>query len=110
MLRRQDEEDIDPEKNPVLRLVRRLVPVTGTLPRPALLRSPERRARWMATPLFLVLLLVETTDLVFALDSIPAIFAVTDDPFIVYTSNVFAILGPAGALLPARRRHRASAT
>jgi tellurite resistance protein TerC len=49
--------------------------------------------RLMATPLFLVLLIVESTDLIFAVDSIPAIFAVTDDPFIVYTSNVFAILG-----------------
>jgi tellurite resistance protein TerC len=49
--------------------------------------------RWVATPLLVVLILVETTDLIFAVDSIPAIFAVTDDPMIVYTSNVFAILG-----------------
>jgi tellurite resistance protein TerC len=57
-------------------------------------RFDQRRAgRLMATPLLIVLLVVESTDLVFALDSIPAIFAVTDDPFIVYTSNVFAILG-----------------
>jgi tellurite resistance protein TerC len=53
----------------------------------------RRMGRLMATPLFLVLLIVESTDLIFAVDSIPAIFAVTDDPFIVYTSNVFAILG-----------------
>ena len=55
--------------------------------------TPGRRMRLVATPLFVVLVLVETTDLIFAVDSIPAIFAVTDDPFIVYTSNVFAILG-----------------
>jgi tellurite resistance protein TerC len=53
----------------------------------------RRMGKLMATPLFLVLLVVESTDLIFAVDSIPAIFAVTDDPFIVYTSNVFAILG-----------------
>lgn len=83
--------EIHPERNPVLRLVRRLVPVT-----------PDYReghffvretGRWWATPLFLVLVLVETTDLIFAVDSIPAIFAVTTDPFLVYTSNIFAILG-----------------
>jgi tellurite resistance protein TerC len=82
---------LEPEKNPVLRLVRRLVPVTD--------RYHGQRffvregGALVATPLFLVLVLVETTDLIFAVDSIPAIFAVTLDPFIVYTSNVFAILG-----------------
>jgi tellurite resistance protein TerC len=83
--------EIHPEKNPVLRLVRRLVPVTGDY-RDAHLFVREG-GRWLATPLFLVLVLVETTDLIFAVDSIPAIFAVTRDPFLVYTSNVFAILG-----------------
>ena len=85
------EEKIEPEKNPAVRLVRRFINVT-----------PEYHGQqffirkggslW-ATPLFLVLVVVETTDVIFAVDSIPAIFAITLDPFIVYTSNVFAILG-----------------
>jgi tellurite resistance protein TerC len=83
--------EIHPEKNPVLRLVRRLMPVTADY-RGSHFFAREA-GRWAATPLFLVLVLVESTDLVFAVDSIPAIFAVTQDPFIVYTSNVFAILG-----------------
>jgi tellurite resistance protein TerC len=84
-------EDIHPEKNPVLRLVRRLMPVTpGYEGHHFFVR---RGGRLLATPLFLVLAVVESTDLVFAVDSIPAIFAVTNDPFLVYTSNVFAILG-----------------
>jgi tellurite resistance protein TerC len=84
-------EEIHPEKNPVLRLVRRLMPVTpGYEGHHFFVR---RAGRLLATPLFLVLAVVESTDLVFAVDSIPAIFAVTDDPFLVYTSNVFAILG-----------------
>ena len=83
--------ELHPENNPVLRLVRRLVPVTKEYRED---RFFVREAgRWAATPLFLVLVLVESTDVVFAVDSIPAIFAVTKDPFIVYTSNVFAILG-----------------
>jgi tellurite resistance protein TerC len=84
-------DEIHPEKNPVLRLVRRFVPVTPGYEQS---RFFVRRAgRFMATPLFLVLAVVESTDVVFAVDSIPAIFAVTKDPFLVYTSNVFAILG-----------------
>jgi tellurite resistance protein TerC len=83
--------ELHPENNPVLRLVRRLVPVTADY-REARFFVREG-GRWAATPLFLVLALVESTDVVFAVDSIPAIFAVTGDPFIVYTSNVFAILG-----------------
>jgi tellurite resistance protein TerC len=89
-------EEIDPEHNPVLRLVRRFTPVThGYRGQHFFVREtgPEGVVRWVATPLFVVLVLVETTDLVFAVDSIPAIFGVTQDPFIVYTSNVFAILG-----------------
>ncbi|HEU4954525.1 MAG TPA: TerC family protein [Gemmatimonadales bacterium] len=82
---------MDPEKNPVTRFARRFLPLT---PRYHGQRFWVRESgRWVATPLFLVLLLVEFTDLVFAIDSIPAIFAVTQDPFIVYTSNVFAIMG-----------------
>ncbi len=85
------EQGLEPEKNPIVRLVRRLMPVTSDFRGPAFfVREGGRRA---ATPLFLVLVMVEFTDLVFAVDSIPAIFAVTRDPFLVYTSNVFAILG-----------------
>jgi tellurite resistance protein TerC len=87
----QRDESLRPEDNPLVRLFRRLMPVTqGYTGAKFFVR---RAGRLMATPLLLVLLVVESTDLVFALDSIPAIFAVTDDPFIVYTSNVFAILG-----------------
>jgi tellurite resistance protein TerC len=93
----QDEADIEPESNPVLRLVRRLVPVTQDFrDQSFFVREPARRGesrRVLATPLFIVLVLVETTDLIFAVDSIPAIFAVTRDPLLVYTSNVCAILG-----------------
>jgi tellurite resistance protein TerC len=87
----QREMEVHPEHNPVLKLVRRLIPVTKEY------RGHHffvrEAGRWVATPLFLVLILLESTDLVFAVDSIPAIFAVTNDPFLVYTSNIFAILG-----------------
>jgi tellurite resistance protein TerC len=85
------DEDLHPEDNPVIKLVRKLIPVTKNYEED---RFFVRHAgKLMATPLFLVLIMVETTDLVFAVDSIPAIFAVTQEPFLVYTSNVFAILG-----------------
>jgi tellurite resistance protein TerC len=92
---RHVEHDIDPATNPVIRLVRRLLPVTPEYHGQKFVVRVENgaAARLSATPLFVVLALVETTDLVFAVDSIPAIFAVTQDPFIVYSSNVFAILG-----------------
>src|SRR4051812_34540308 len=95
---RQDERAIEPEANPVIRLVRRLIPVTGTYHGPSFFiregaARPGGSSRLLATPLFVVLALVETTDLIFAVDSIPAVFAVTRDPFLVYSSNVFAILG-----------------
>jgi tellurite resistance protein TerC len=84
-------EEVHPENNPLIRIFRRLMPVT---PRYEGSRFFVRNTgKLMATPLFLVLLMVESTDLIFAVDSIPAIFAVTQEPFIVYTSNVFAILG-----------------
>jgi tellurite resistance protein TerC len=85
------EEEIHPERNPVVKWFKRLMPVTADF-RADKFFVRENGIR-MATPLFVVLLLVEFTDLIFAVDSIPAIFAVTTDPFIVYTSNVFAILG-----------------
>lgn len=88
---RGNEEQIEPEKNPVIRLVRRIFPVTPSYEGQSfLVRTPTG---WLATPLLLVVVFVEWSDLVFAIDSIPAIFAVTRDPFIVYSSNVFAILG-----------------
>jgi tellurite resistance protein TerC len=88
---RSVEDDVDPSRNPLLRLARRLLPLVDDYESS---RFWVRRAgRWYATPLPLVLLVVESTDMVFAVDSIPAIFGVTRDPFIVYTSNVFAILG-----------------
>jgi tellurite resistance protein TerC len=88
---RQKDEQIDPERNPVLRLFRRLMPVTESYEGGRFFL--KRNGRLFATPLFVVVLVVETTDVIFAVDSIPAILAITLDPFIVYTSNVFAILG-----------------
>lgn len=85
------DEAIDPEHNPVVRLARRWLPLTPRYDGQKF--WTVENSRRVATPLFLVLLLVEFTDLVFAIDSIPAIFAITDDAFIVYTSNVMAILG-----------------
>ena len=91
MYRHRAEAGVDPERNVVLRLARRVVPST---PRSYGQRFWVREGgRLVATPLFFVLVLVETTDVVFAVDSIPAIFAVTDEPFLVFTSNAFAILG-----------------
>jgi len=84
-------EKMHPEHNPLVKLVQRLLPITATYEDDKFFI--RRAGLLMATPLFLVLLIVESTDLIFAVDSIPAIFAVTQDPFIVYTSNVFAILG-----------------
>ena len=83
------------EDNLVLRLVRRIVPITPHLHGPRFfVKLPDgARMRLYATPLFIVLVAVESTDLIFALDSIPAIFAVTREPFLVYASNIFAILG-----------------
>jgi len=84
-------DTIDPEKNVLIKLVRRLYPVSsGYDGQKFFTRVDGRRA---ATPLLLALVMVEFTDLVFAVDSIPAIFAITADPFLVLTSNVFAILG-----------------
>ena len=80
-----------PEQNPVLRWLRRMIPLTEGYHGQSF--WVRQGARWVATPLFLVLVMVELTDLVFAIDSIPAIFAVTREPFVVFTCNVFAILG-----------------
>jgi tellurite resistance protein TerC len=82
---------IDPDSNPLIKIAKRFLPFTNTLHGQKFFVQIEGKK--VATPLFLVLILIEFTDLVFAVDSIPAILAVSKDPFIVYTSNVFAILG-----------------
>jgi tellurite resistance protein TerC len=86
-----DNAKIDPEKNQLIRFFKKFMPVTPHLQEDNFF--VKLNGKLYATPLFLVLLLVETTDLIFAVDSIPAILAITQDQFIVYTSNVFAILG-----------------
>jgi len=88
---RAEEERIEPEKNPLVKLVRRLIPMSGAYEDTKFFVRTHRG--WLATPLLLVVIVVEWTDLVFAIDSIPAVFAISRDPFIVYTSNIFAILG-----------------
>jgi tellurite resistance protein TerC len=88
---RQEEGEIHPERNPVLQLARRFIPITPGYEKAAFFVT--RMGRRVATPLFLVLLMVETTDLMFAVDSIPAVLAITSDPFIVFSSNIFAVLG-----------------
>jgi len=91
MLLAGGEPRIEPERNPMVRLARRFLPMTPAYEGDRFfIRTVTAR---LATPLFLVLLVVEWSDVVFAIDSIPAIFAVTRDPFIVYSSNVFAVLG-----------------
>jgi len=82
---------IEPEKNPFLKFIRKYIPITKDYVNGHFF--VHRMGKWVGTPLFVVLVVVETTDVVFAVDSIPAIFAITRDTFIIYTSNVFAILG-----------------
>jgi tellurite resistance protein TerC len=96
------EKEKDPEHNPILKLLRRFVPLTSKFhdqnffvkelaPDPH--GTGTKALRWVGTPLFVALVMIEVSDIVFAVDSVPAIFAVTKEPFIVFTSNVFAILG-----------------
>ena len=85
-----EDKEIQPEKNPLLRLLRRFIPVTDTYEEGKFF---IRRPKLYATPLLVVLMVIETTDLIFATDSIPAVLAITLNAFIVYTSNIFAILG-----------------
>jgi len=87
----EKEKRIAPDRNPVLRLFRRLVPVTQEYEGDRFF--VRRDGQMWATPLFLVLVVVETTDLIFAVDSIPAVLAITHDRFIVYTSNILAVMG-----------------
>ena len=83
--------EINPQKNPIIRLCCRYLPMTDVYHAGKFFIRDK--GRFIGTPLFLVLIVVETTDIVFAVDSIPAILAITRDPFLVYTSNIFAILG-----------------
>lgn len=86
-----DEQEVNPDKNPLVRLFKRFFPVTDSMSEGRFF--VKINAKRFATPLFIVLLIVEFTDLIFAVDSIPAILAVSNDTFIIFTSNVFAILG-----------------
>jgi tellurite resistance protein TerC len=90
-LARHDELEIEPEHNPALRLIRRVLPLSDDYEGERLVT--RRSGRRLATPLFAVFVVVATTDLIFAVDSIPAIFAVTREPFIVFAANAFAMLG-----------------
>ncbi|MFA5832612.1 MAG: TerC family protein [Bacteroidota bacterium] len=87
----QKDKKLQPEKNPVIRLFKKWFPVTNEYHGDKFFARINKRN--VATPMFIVLLVIETTDVIFAVDSIPAILAITNNPFIVYTSNVFAILG-----------------
>jgi tellurite resistance protein TerC len=96
MALQKDGAAYNPDRDPVLRLARKIVPVTDDYRGDKFfVREPDKagKLRYFATPLFIVLLIVDTTDIIFATDSIPAIFAVTRDSFIVYTSNICAVLG-----------------
>lgn len=86
-----DDTEMEPDKNPLVRLARRILPMTRKIRGDWFFT--RRLGLWVSSPLFMVLLVVESSDLVFAMDSIPAIFAITLDPFIVLTSNIFAIMG-----------------
>jgi tellurite resistance protein TerC len=90
-LARRNEEQVQPEHNPVLRLAQRVLPITPTYHGQRFL--VKENGTWKATPLLLTLLVVESTDVMFAVDSVPAVLAITPEPFIAYTSNIFAILG-----------------
>ena len=87
----EQDKEIEPDKNPVLKLVRKWIPVTTQYEGGRFF--VRQNGRWHATPLFVVLVAVETTDVIFAVDSIPAVMAISSDAFIIFTSNVFAVLG-----------------
>ena len=101
MFSHKDNENVDPSKNIFVKIFKRFFPVTDQMHDDKFFvrsqesgdRSQETGGRWLATPLFITLLVIETTDVAFAVDSIPAVFSVSRDPFIILTSNIFAILG-----------------
>ena len=85
------DEKIEPEKNPIMKFCRRYLPLTKDEHGGKFMVT--EKGKFMFTPLFLVIVLIETTDLIFAVDSIPAAFAITQNPFLIYTSNIFAVMG-----------------
>lgn len=87
----EKDKEVHPERNPVLKLARKFIPILKSYHGSHFF--VKKMGRWMATPMFVVLIVIESTDLIFAIDSIPAILAITTDEFIVYSSNAFAILG-----------------
>ncbi len=87
----RSDEEVDPARNPVLRLARRFLPITADYHGQRFV--VREGGRWVATPLLLTLLVVESTDVMFAIDSVPAVLAITPELFIAYTSNIFAVLG-----------------
>jgi tellurite resistance protein TerC len=89
--KKEQVEELHPESNPIVRLFCRFMPFTNDYQEDRFFI--KREGRWLATPLIIVLVAIETTDIVFAVDSIPAVLSITLEPFIVYTSNIFAILG-----------------
>ena len=93
MFTHSDEAQMDPSKNVVVRSFKKLFPVTDRMHADKFFVRDEQAGRWLATPLFVALVVIETSDVAFAVDSIPAVFSVSRDPFIVLTSNVFSILG-----------------
>ncbi|MBR4731067.1 MAG: TerC family protein [Prevotella sp.] len=101
MFSHKDDESVDPSKNIFVKIFKRFFPVTDKMhednffvrSQESGVRSQETGGRWLATPLFIALIVIETTDVAFAVDSIPAVFSVSRDPFIILTSNIFAILG-----------------
>jgi tellurite resistance protein TerC len=101
MFSHKDDESVDPSKNIFVKLFKRFFPVTDKMHEDKFFvrsqesgdRSQKSEGRWLATPVFIALIVIETTDVAFAVDSIPAVFSVSRDPFIVLTSNIFAILG-----------------
>ena len=97
MFSHKDDESVDPSKNIFVKIFKRFFPVTDKMHEDKFfvkVREGEgEKVRWLATPVFIALLVIETTDVAFAVDSIPAVFSVSRDPFIILTSNIFAILG-----------------
>ena len=92
MFSHEDDENVDPSKNIFVKVFKRFFPVTDQMHEDKFFVK-DTGGRWLATPLFIALIVIETTDVAFAVDSIPAVFSVSRDPFIVLTSNIFAILG-----------------
>lgn len=92
MFSHQENENVDPSKNIFVKIFKRFFPVTDQMHEDQFFIKSDK-GKWLATPLFIALIVIETTDVAFAVDSIPAVFSVSRDPFIVLTSNIFAILG-----------------